>query len=390
MSRNAETQPRVLISGTLPPPTGGMATYYRSLLDSSLPERVKVSFVQTSSQTRDFSKSGRGSLSNVILAAQDIARFARAVVRFRPQVAHVATAHGLSFLKHSVMVVIARLAGSRVLLHPHCSFLTLYTRQPRWWQAWFRAVLRMTDGVIALSREWEQVQEVVPGCPVYALPNGVDLSMYQEVSQQRAARLGGAGNGSLKALYLGHLGKEKGSFDLIDAAGQVLRANGNVHFDLVGQELSPGEGAELARYLAAANLNGGVTVHPPAYEEDKLRFFREADIFVYPSYHEGMPMAVLEAMACGLPIVASRVGALPELVRDGQNGLLIDAGRPEQIAAAVEKIAGDEGLRRQMERQSWQMVSEKYSLEEHVAKLERIYRHALEPRGAEDGFAQHI
>src|SRR5450759_5634987 len=75
-------------------------------------------------------------------------------IKHRPQVTHIATAFGLSFVKHGVCIMIARLYGSRVLLHPHCSISALYTDRSRGWQWFFRQVIRMTHGVITLSREW--------------------------------------------------------------------------------------------------------------------------------------------------------------------------------------------------------------------------------------------
>src|SRR5512141_853384 len=104
MSRKGKDQAtpmRVLVSGCLPPPMGGMATFYESLLASSLPAQVDLAFVNTSSQTRTFEKGGRLSPSNILQSFADCWRFARAVRSHRPAVVHVGTAFGLSFVKHS-------------------------------------------------------------------------------------------------------------------------------------------------------------------------------------------------------------------------------------------------------------------------------------------------
>jgi glycosyltransferase involved in cell wall biosynthesis len=275
---------------------GGIATYFQTLMRSSLPDKVNLRFVQTSSQTRDFATSGNASWANAVSALKDIARFARAAWSHRPQVSHIATAFGLSFVKNSVCVVAARLVGSRVLLHPHCSLEALYTGRPGWWQWYFRQVIRMTDGVIALSEERNQVSEIVPGTPVYSLVNAVDLDLYQPVAQAHLAQA--RASGPAHVLYLGYLGQAKGTFDLVEAARLVLANRQDVVFDLVGGDLTPGEKALVQQKVAASGLDGQVHVDPPAYDEAKLAHLRQADIFVYPSYHEGMPMAVLEAMAC--------------------------------------------------------------------------------------------
>ena len=94
-----------------------------------------------------------------------------------------------------------------------------------------------------------------------------------------------------------------------------------------------------------AGLEGSIHVRSAVTGAEKIELFRSADIFVYPSYHEGMPMAVIEAMACGLPIIATQVGGLPDLVCPPLNGLLVPAGRPDQLAEAICQLVADPQLR---------------------------------------------
>lgn len=376
---------RILLSGHLPPPMGGIGAYYQNLLGSTLAQQVDLDFVITSSQQRNLSTSGKATLGNLLSAVKDVGRFFQAVRRHRPQVTHIAVAFGLSFIKHSAMVLIARAMGSKVLLHPHCSLVMLYTDRPNWWKRYFKQVIGMTHGVVALSQEWQQLQQIVPGCPVYELPNALNLAPYESIAAarltaaQRSAEMPLTGE-PVRFLYLGYLGKAKGSFDLLSAAKIALRQNANIAVDLVGSELNPGERALLEAQVAADGSGRAVTIHPPAYEEQKHEFFRAADVLVYPSYHEGMPMAMLEAMACALPVVATRVGGLPDLVTDGENGLLVEAGNPEQLASAMLKIAADPAMRARMQRKSYRRVVDQYDIEQHVARLVEIYQQTIIPQ----------
>lgn len=365
-------QIKVLVSGHLPPPIGGMATYYQTLLGSSLPQKVDLHFVQTSSHKRDFARSGRASWTNLIAAVQDCARFTRAVGSIRPQIAHIGTAFGFSFIKHSYCVLAARLFGCQVLLHPHCSLLVLYTNRSKIWQWYFRQVIRQAHGVVALSQEWLQLSKIVPGCQVYYLPNSVDIKIYQPALENHLSETEKAAG--KRILYLGYVGKAKGSFDLLDAAA-LIRARGiEMTFDLVGSELTSGELGLLQEKVRDLNLEGFVRLNAPAFDAQKLAFFQNADIFVYPSYHEGIPMAVLEAMASGLPVVASGVGGLPDIVKDGINGILVEPGQPDQLASALCCLADQHELRRSMQKMSFQFVTDKFSLEQHVAQLVSIYQ----------------
>jgi glycosyltransferase involved in cell wall biosynthesis len=370
-----KSKPRILISGHLPPPMGGIATYCQSLLNSSLPEQVDLLFVETSSQKRTLSQTGSLSFSNLIWALEDCIRFAKAVIKHRPQVTHIATAFGLSFVKHSVCVIIARLAGSRVLLHHHCSIVAMYMDRPWWWKWYVRQIIRLTNGVIALSKEWQQLTTIIPGCKVYDLPNAIDLSAYRAIAQKR--KDGEKNPLPLKVLYLGYLGRNKGTFELLDAAKEIAAKETPIFFDLVGEELSGGEKEELKQKIIQDGLDNIVTLHPPVAGDAKNDFFQKADIFAYPSYSEGMPMAVIEAMACGLPIIATRVGGLPDLVSDGINGILVDAGNPGQIASALELLSANSEMRLSMGAESSQTAGDKFDMEKLVPRLVSIYQKAL-------------
>jgi glycosyltransferase involved in cell wall biosynthesis len=373
-----QTKARILVAGHLPPPAGGVATYYQSLLNSSLPERVDLHFVQTSTHKRELSQSGKFSLSNLIAAVQDCGRFATAVIKYRPELTHIATAFGLSFVKHSVCVLIARVLGSRVLLHPHCGFPELYLNRSRWWQWYFRQVVRLTNGMITLSTEWDQLKEIVPGCRVYYLPNAIDLAKYQGVYEQK--KLVGHTDRPLKMLYLGYLGTEKGTYDLLEAARETAAKNVPVTYDLIGDDLQPGDVEKIKKQVQDDNLTDTFHVLPFADGPRKVEALCNADVFVYPSYSEGMPMAVIEAMACGLPVIATRVGGLPDLVSDGVNGLLVEPRHPDQLASAIQRLCSNPELRSSMEKNSFKRAFEEYDMEVLVSRLVSIYSKALKSK----------
>ena len=242
---------------------------------------------------------------------------------------------------------------------------------------------RLCDGIVALSHEWEQLRAVVPTCRgrrpcrIYALPNAIDRAPYADIARDHMAGRPVASpndkGAPLRALYLGYLGKAKGSHDLVEAARELQAAGEPVSFDLVGDELAPGELEPLRQHIESAGVGDHVRLHQAVYGADKLACFRDADLLVYPSYHEGMPMAVLEAMACALPIVATRVGGLPDLVIDEFNGLLVEPGRPEQLAKAIRRLAASEDLRHTLGVHSYQLVLERFDMEQRVQQLVDIY-----------------
>lgn len=365
----------VLVAGALPPPMGGVGFYYQTLLDSNLTELVNLHFVQTSTQNRELSSSGKVTAFNFIAALQDCWRFSSAIIWHRPQLAHISTASGLSLLKHSLCILVARLFGCRVLLHPHCSLPALYHERSRWWRWYFRKVIYLTDGIVALSKEWLELGSIIPGRKVYYLPNAINLRLYHEVAVNHLSKA--QLKNPCKVLYLGYLGKAKGSFDLLDAAITIHTRGIKMIFDLVGGEMSHEEWVQLNDKIAASKMEDDFRLHPLTFGAEKVDFFDQADIFVYPSYFEGMPIAVIEAMACGLPVVASNVGGLPDLIKDGVNGILVTPGNPDELASALCTLAGDQSLHHSMALASYKLAYEGFDIDKHVTELVGIYKAVL-------------
>ncbi|MGZ5495912.1 MAG: glycosyltransferase family 4 protein [Candidatus Aminicenantales bacterium] len=359
---------RVLLAGHLAPPLGGIATFCQALLDSSLADLVDLRFVQTSSQARFLSSSGKATWTNVVAALTDWGRFFRACAARRPAIAHICTAVGASFLKNSLCVLLARAMGCRVVLHPHCSFDRLYAG-PRLWRRYCNRIFRLSSGVVVLSKEWFALQELVPGVKIHYLPNAIDIRPYQEVASRRARTSGQA----IRLLYLGHLGEVKGTDDLLEAF-KILKSGGDpVALDLVGDFLAEQDEARLAAAAGAVSFPGkAVQLVPPVSGEEKLACFERADIFVFPSHHEGMPMAIIEAMAAGLPVVATAVGGIPEFVEDGVNGLLVPPRAPLALSGALEKLCKDARLRSEMGHKNI-LLSQDHHIDGYAIKLEVIY-----------------
>jgi glycosyltransferase involved in cell wall biosynthesis len=286
----------------------------------------------------------------------------------RPDLTHICTAVGVSFLKHSLCVVFARAIRCRVVLHPHCSYGRLYAGSPlwRWYCNW---VFRLADGVVVLSREWFALRECLPDVRIHYLPNAIDIRPYQDIASRRSR----TGAHPVRLLYLGHLGEVKGTDDLLEAFRVLDAGPSPVDLDLVGDFLIKEDEARLATTVRdVAGPGKTARLVPPVSGERKLSCFERADIFVFPSHYEGMPMAVLEAMAAGLPIVATAVGGIPELVMDGVNGILVRPRAPQDLAGAIEKLLNDVPLRSRLGGRNL-LVSKDYHIDHYAGKLFAIY-----------------
>lgn len=149
--------------------------------------------------------------------------------------------------------------------------------------------------------------------------------------------------GVCRLLFVGRLDPVKGVVVLFDAVASLLAAGVAVHLTLVGD--GP-QRADLERRVRELGLDGSVAFAGYRNSVEVQQHLRETDVFVLPSFAEGVPVSLMEAMAAGLPVIATNVGGVTELVRDGRNGYVVAPGEPAAIAGAIDALAADPDRRR--------------------------------------------
>jgi glycosyltransferase involved in cell wall biosynthesis len=173
------------------------------------------------------------------------------------------------------------------------------------------------------------------------------------------------------AVYVGYIAYAKGINELTTVAEGLLGKRHNFRLVCVGE----GPATEgLVQLRAKIDRDGAVVLPGLVSPEEVPKYLQASDFMVFPSHSEGMPQSVLEAMNCGLPVVATRVGGIPEAVVDGQTGLLIDVKDVEQLKNAMERMINDSEFRRSAGRKALAYVHEKFDAEQHARKLAELLR----------------
>lgn len=211
-------------------------------------------------------------------------------------------------------------------------------------------------------------QERVPTHRIAVIPNGLDLTRFRTPAGQRSGRI---------VATVANLRPEKGHRTLLEAARTVLARHPDVRFRLVG------DGPErTALQRLAAEHGVAHAVDFLGHRDDVAELLATADIAAIPSTSEAFPNAAVEAMATGLPIVASAVGGLLELVRDGYNGVLVPPANPTALAEALEQLLSDEPLRSRLGAEARRHVTTRYSFQRMVAAIDALYLTELHRRRA--------
>jgi glycosyltransferase involved in cell wall biosynthesis len=214
-------------------------------------------------------------------------------------------------------------------------------------------IMRASD-----ARDWDKIEV----CPL-----GVDPSLFSPgPAREPAARL--------HVISVGRLASVKAYQILIGACRRLVSSGSDIRLHLVG---SGPECERLEQCAAHAGIADRVVFEGTRNQDEVIALYRQSDIFALSSFAEGVPVVLMEAMALEIPCVSTWVTGIPELIRNGIDGLLVPPGDEEALAAALARLVSDRDLRRRLGKSGRERVLERYDLARNTAELGRIFRRRL-------------
>ena len=366
MLNNQVNSPTVLMLAPLPPPTGGMATVAENLRNSRLAEACHLTVIDTAKRTSP----NRSLWQAFAYQWRLLWRIQAALRNTRAQIVHIHTCSGFSFWRDSLHMVLARRMGRKVIWHIHGGFFDQFVSSMSWIAgAWYRRALRASQAVIVLSEDWRRrLEPTATGVSWRIVWNGTPI--------RPGITFGATSNASF--LFVGNLDDRKGPADLIRAFAKVKKNGMSGQLTLLGGETAPGQKASLEALAAGLGCKDSVALPGMLTGQQKEAALLGANCFVLPSRAEGLPMAVLEGMAYGLPVLATAVGAIPEAVTEGKEGFLVVPGDVEALADRMLRLGTDACLREKMGRNARERVANNFSLDQMCERLMRIYVETLQ------------
>ena len=358
----------ILLCGPPVSALGGGPTHIRNLLASPLTERFHLVHFETGSRGAESPAKDEGWPRAAFRIVTSPFALAWRILGCRPDVVHLNTSMSpKGFWRDLAYMLVARLMGRRIVLQLHGGSLPElcagFGMRPL-----VRGAFSIPDALVALAQSEKQaLQDLGVGARLSIIPNGIDLTPY-------AAAADRVHSGRVRRMaFLGRLIRPKGMFEALEAVRR-LRAEpefSNVELWIAGSGPATDE---IERWIRENALERAVKRVGSIYGSAKIDFLREADVFVFPTYHgEGLPYTILESLAAGTPVIATRVAGIPDVIVDRVHGILIDAKDPGQIVDAVRELSRSaEGLRA-MARNCRARAVQEYSLDRLAARFEELY-----------------
>lgn len=233
-----------------------------------------------------------------------------------------------------------------------------------------KLVLGNADAAIALTKDMKKNMQRICNRTINVIPNGIDLERFVDLQRNEVRDKLQIKPEEKLLIFVGGFRPVKGIRYLITALKMLQQQGQPVKLVLVGR----GRGEkDLRRYVQQLDLVNSVIFTGQIPNENIPQFMAAADVFVLPSLSEGLPNVVLEAMASGLPIIATKVGGLPEIIEEGRNGFLVEPKNPKQIVEKILSIFGNDELRNSISANNREKIKE-YSWDSVVDRLEKVYQ----------------
>jgi len=311
--------------------------------------------------------SGKSSFHRLSVYIQAVFKLIYLLVTDRKvKIIHMHSASRGSFFRKSIILLIGKLFGKKTILHLHAAEFKIYYANAGLLRPYIRFIMNKADAVLCLSENWKQYYAENFNIRRLEVINNIIEPVHHSVKPTER-------NGRVRLLFLGYIGQRKGIFNLLEVLGANReKFKDNLMLTIGGD----GEIDRLKQTLADKNLGDEVVYEGWVSGEKKNTLLEQCDIYILPSYNEGLPISILEAMAYSKPIISTFVGGIPEIVKPGYNGWLIEAGDQVALKLAIEEAISSESRLKQYGDNSLKL-SQNYTPQVVIRSLETLYKNLL-------------
>ncbi len=335
---------------------GGIAAVVKGYFKAGIMERLNIRYYATHKEGLRISK--------IIFYFKALLKIIKALPKY--DIVHIHTASHWSFRRLFLVICLSKLFGKGTILHLHGGGFAEFFKHAFILEKFIiRYGFFMTDKVVVLTNEWKnKINHFCHKDKIVIIPNGVllkNISRYTVLKKR---------NHTPKIiLFMGELSEIKGVYDLIEAIRILYQENRKIRVLLCGD----GEIEKVVEQIYRLGLEQ--VIHVPGWiiGKKKKDLLNEAYLYVLPSYYEGLPMSILEAMATGTPVISTNVGGIPEVVQDGYSGFLVPKNAPREIAHRIDRLLNDAELWERQSQNALNTIIETFCLKKIEKELINLY-----------------
>jgi glycosyltransferase involved in cell wall biosynthesis len=304
------------------------------------------------------------------LAIVRLIKFIYYLVTYKPDKVLIFCSDGPSAIEKGLMIFLARLLSIKSLIFPRAGNLITQTRNNKYFMSLVRFLFNRANFFLCQGPVWHKyaINDLrLDKSKVDIINNWTASKKLIEIGKKRIIK---ESDIPLEILFMGWLEKEKGINELINAFYNVQKKH-QIKIKFIGDG-SLRKKIELFR--DKHNLYDNITITGWLNDNEVISNFKSSDIFILPSWQEGMPNSLIEALASGLPSIVSSVGSIPDFIENNKNGMLIKPKNQFDIEQALKKILNDFNLRKKLAKNSTKLSEKFFSEDKAISKLNHIIK----------------
>ena len=350
--RGTYKRPKVLMIGPGRNVMGGISTVVNSYYESGIDKQVELKYIA--------SMEDASSIKKLWVAIKAYYQFCACVKNY--DIVHIHMASQASFTRKSLFIKRAHKAGKKIIIHSHAAdFDDFYFKQSDdKKREKIKYIFSLANKVIMLSQEWSKFfgENICDPNKIVVMHNAVIIPDYKKTDYSNH-----------NVLFLGRLGERKGTYDLLKVIPDVLKAVPDAMFYLGGD----GDVKQCKEITHKNGFSDHVKFLGWVRSTEKEEYLKKCSIFILPSYHEGMPMSVLEAMSYGLATVSTNAGGIPQIIDNGVDGIRIEAGDTEALKQNMIKLLADEEKKQKLGKTGYLKISGHFNMVANKDCLAKLY-----------------
>lgn len=342
---------KVLMLGPARDVKGGMTSVVNNYFEYGLDKLINLKYIETIND--------KNKMSKILEMLKGFMEFIINISKY--DIVHIHMASRISTFRKGIYVRIAKKINKKVIIHIHgAEYRIFFEECNKRQKKYVRKTLSLADKIIVLSEEWkEYFSNIVDEKKIVVLYNSIILPNDFEKNTE-----------THKFLFLGRIGKRKGIYDLIEVIERLLIDYPDIELYVGGD----GEIEKVKKIIENKKMKNNVHILGWISGKQREKYLKECTFYVLPSYNEGMPMSVIEGMAYKNIVISTKVGGIPKVIQNKENGIIIEPGDKEKLYESINLLLNNTELRKKISNNARITVKEKFNIENNIKKLIEVYK----------------